>query len=175
MIVQSFVKWGGVIFKSPDSVLTIGISGTTSVPTQLLLEGHLIVNGHVDLYKGTKVVIRQEALLSIGSGTYINEYSRIFCAKQIVIGSSCAIAWNVNIMDTDMHEISAEGFVINSDAEVFIGNNVWICANSFVSKGTNIPDNVIIGANTITSKSLQAKSIYIGNSSKPIKRFDNWR
>lgn len=166
---------GGVFFKSPDSVLTIGISGTTSVPSQLLLEGQLIVKGNVDLYKGIKIVVRKDALLSIGGGTYINEYSRIFCANQVAIGESCAISWNVNIMDTDMHEIYTDDLLINSDAKVLIGDKVWIGANTFITKGTCVSDNVIIGANTITSKELKSGSMYIGNPSKPIKRFDKWK
>lgn len=78
-------------------------------------------------------------------------------------------------MDTDMHEIYKNELVINSDAKVLIGDKVWIGANTFVTKGTCVSDNVIIGANTITSKELKSGSMYIGNPSKPIKRFDKWK
>lgn len=140
-----------------------------------MLDGKLIVNGHVDLYKGTKIVVKRDAVLTISNGTYVNEYSRVFCGKQITIGASCAIAWNVNIMDTDMHKIYVGDYAINSDAEIQIGNNVWIGANSFVGKGITIPDNVIIGANSIASKELRNGFIHIGSPSIPFRQFDKWK
>lgn len=129
----------------------------------------------MDLYKGSKIVVKEDSALSISNGTYVNEYSRIFCAKRITIGSACAIAWNVNIMDTDMHKIYVENNIINSDADVHIGNNVWIGANSFISKGSNIPDNVIIGANSVTKQDVRSGFIHVGMPSKPIKQFEKWK
>ena len=73
---------GGVKFATPKSVLIVGISGTTNVPAQFLLNGTLVVDGCVDFYKGIKVVVKSNVSLSIQNGTYIKEYSRIFCAKK---------------------------------------------------------------------------------------------
>lgn len=51
----------GRISIAPNCVLTIGILGTTTVPTQLLLTGTLKVTGCVDIYKGTKIVVSKDA------------------------------------------------------------------------------------------------------------------
>lgn len=170
----SNLTWGGVVFSTSQSVLTIGLSGTTTTPTQLILDGRLRVSGNVDLYKGAKIVVMSDAVLTIYGGTYINEYSRIFCRKRIFIGAGCAIAWNVCIMDTDMHKIYDTKNVINPDSDVYIGDNVWIGANSFVGKGTTINEDSILGAYTIASKEVEGGYIHTGIPSHPVRRFTNW-
>lgn len=171
-VIQS--NMGGVVFSTSQSVLTIGLSGTTTTPTQLILDGRLRVSGNVDLYKGAKIVVMSDAVLTIYGGTYINEYSRIFCRKRIFIGAGCAIAWNVCIMDTDMHKIYDTKNVINPDSDVYIGDNVWIGANSFVGKGTTINEDSILGAYTIASKEVEGGYIHTGIPSHPVRRFTNW-
>lgn len=165
---------GGVKFTTPKSVLITGISGTTNVPTQLLINGVLVVNGCVDFYKGSKVVIKPNASLSIQHGTYINEYSRIFCAQNITIGSDVAISWHVNIMDTDMHQIYDNDKQINCDKEIHIGNKVWIGVNTFVGKNTIISDHAIIGSNSFVKGAVKSGYIYAGCPITPIKLFTKW-
>jgi acetyltransferase-like isoleucine patch superfamily enzyme len=150
------------------------LSGTTTTPTQLIIDGCLRVSGNVDLYKGGKIVVMPNAQLIICGGTYINEYSRIFCKKRIFIGAGCAIAWNVCIMDTDMHKIYDGENVINPNADVYVGNNVWIGANTFIGKGTNIKDNCILGACTVASTEIASGFIHTGIPSHPVKQFTKW-
>lgn len=115
-----------------------------------------------------------DAVLTICGGTYINEYSRIFCRKRIFIGASCSIAWNVCIMDTDLHKIYDGENLINPNADVYVGNNVWIGANSFIGKGVNIKNNSILGAYTIASKDIANGFIHTGIPSHPVKQFTKW-
>lgn len=172
---NSNTDWGGgIFFETSNSILRIGLSGTTTTPTQLIIDGCLRVSGNVDLYKGVKIVVMPNAQLIICGGTYINEYSRIFCKKRIYIGNDCAIAWNVCIMDTDLHKIYEDGNAINLDEDVYIGKDVWIGANSFVGKGTNVKDNSILGAYTIASKDVEGGHIHTGTPSHPVKKFTNW-
>lgn len=166
---------GGVKFATPKSVLVVGVQGTTNVPAQFLLNGILVVDGCVDFYKGIKAVVKSNASLSIQNGTYINEYSRIFCAKKITIGREVAISWHVNIMDTDMHQIFDNDKQINCDQEIHIGNHVWIGANSFIGKKANISDNTIIGSGSFVKGTIKRSGyIYAGFPVSPIKQFTKW-
>jgi hypothetical protein len=41
------------------------------------------INGKVHLYKGSKIVIGNNAILEIGDGTFINEHSKLVCQKNL--------------------------------------------------------------------------------------------
>lgn len=135
----------------------------------------MLVDGYVSIYKGVKIVTDKNCIIKIGSGTYINECSRIFCRKGIKIGSHCAIGFNVDIMDSDLHSIYADNLLINNDEYIVIGNNVWICAHTMVGKGSFVGNNIIIGANSRVNGILASDYIYAGNPLKRIRQFENWQ
>ena len=136
--------------------------------------GELKVCGKVNLNRGAKIHIYKGATLAIGNNSYINEGAKVYCAKNITIGSDCAIAFDTKILDTDTHFIFKDENVINENREVIIGNNVWVGANSFILKGTHIDNNVIIGACSLVSANLNSNKIYVGTPAKEVKSFDRW-
>ena len=134
----------------------------------------LIVGCCSMIHRGTKVVVHNGGMLSIGDSTYINENARIHCKKRISIGNNCAIAWNTNIVDTDLHTIHYTDNQKNNDAAVSIGNHVWIGANSTILKGAIIENNCIIAANSLIKGRLRSKYIYGGNPCRELKTFETW-
>lgn len=170
-------KTASIVWKTKFSSLLLGvhINVDTSSILSMFKDAKLIIGQGVSINRGTKVVIHEGGVLEIGSGTYINENSRIHCKKHIVIGDRCAIAWNVSIMDTDIHEIIKDREQVNNDADIHIGNNVWIGANSIILKGTIIEDNCIIGANSVIRGHLKSNRIYGGNPIKELGTFDSWK
>lgn len=108
------------------------------------------------------------------SGTGRSDFDAI---KFIKIGESCRFSVNLQIMDTDYHKILDDNdTIINAPSEISIGNNVWIGCTTTILKGSKIPDNIIIGANSlVTSKcKLESNYIYAGNLIKPIRKFKQW-
>jgi len=63
------------------------------------------INGSACICNGCRITIENGAKLVLGSGTFINENSRITACTEIRIGAGCWIAWDVNIIDTDFHNI----------------------------------------------------------------------
>lgn len=165
---------GKIEFSDKNSVLLLGIDGTTPLKSQILNEGVIKINGFVNIYKGTKIIVAKHAELSIKNGTYINEYCKIFCKEKINIGAMCAIAFNVVLMDSDLHIITTDGIQLNKNTPINIGNHVWIGAYSIVNKGSNIKDNVIIGATSRVSGNIDSNYIYAGNPIRKIRQFQNW-
>lgn len=173
----NIARKGRVVFKDRKSSLYLGVHFSTTSGTTLDIfeNGQLIVAKSVGIHRGTKIVIKKNAQLTIGTGSFINENSRIMCNKKVTIGNNTSISWNVNISDTDSHGIYIEKKLINPDSEINIGNKVWICANTTITKGTIIESNCIIGTNSlVVGGKLYSNNIYAGNPLKTIKKFDEW-
>ena len=98
-------------------------------------------NCHIEAKKGGCIVL--------GDNLGINYNSIISCHKKIIIGNDCLIGPNVMIYDHD-HDYNKKNWRNEyKESEIEIGNNVWICGNVTILKGSKIGDNCIIGANTL--------------------------
>src|SRR5690349_13668896 len=106
-----------------------------------LLEGsELRTSGSIKLGPGVRVVLQPNARLEIGSGTYISCDTNIFVRQSVTIGRRCAISWQVQIMDDDLHVITVDGEDRPEVAPVSIGDHVWIASRATIMKGVRIGD-----------------------------------
>lgn len=168
---------GKIEFISPNSSLYVGVYTTVQTPTVITIMNNakLIVGQNVMIHRGTKIVVHENGTLKINDYTYINENSRVHCKKCISIGRRCAISWNTNILDTDIHTIQYfKDGKNNHDYGVDIGNEVWIGANSTILKGTVIENNCIVAANSLVNGRLRSKYIHGGNPCQELKTFETW-
>ena len=77
-------------------------------------------------------------------------------------------------MDTDFHKIYQNGNLINEDKPIVIGNHCWIGMNCQILKGSSIPNDSIIAAGSIITKTLTRENcIYASN--KIIKENIEWK
>ena len=135
-----------------------------------------IIKGSVAIHKGVYITILNHGILSIADGTYINENSRIFCREQISIGSKCAIAWGVQILDTDEHQIyeREKNVQKKSKSPVIIGNHVWIGNNSIILKGVHIGEGAIIAAGSVVTHDVAPNTLAGGVPAKVIQTDVKW-
>lgn len=70
------------------------------------------------------------------------------------------------IIDTDYHAIyDINGNITNYNKPILIGSHVWIGMNCTILKGSIIPNDSIIAANSIVTKQLaESKCIYASNT-----------
>ncbi|MGX9418453.1 acyltransferase [Vibrio sp. WJH972] len=166
-----------ISFANNYSSLYLGIHFNRIEGTILDLHENSVlhVGKSVGIHRGSKVVVRKNAVLSIGDNTFFNENCRVQCGKKISIGESTSIGWNCNILDSDLHGIYIDDKLSNMDSPIVIGSNVWIGANSIVLKGADLSDNTILGISSVfKSKSSDSGYIYAGNPAVKIKKFDKW-
>lgn len=101
--------------------------------------------------------------------------SSICAVKGITIGDYSGLGANSNIYDSDFHSIEPTKRLNQTsifDAnfrEVIIGKNVWIAANVTILKGVKIGDEAIVGACSVVTSSIPARTIYAGNPARKIK------
>ena len=111
--------------------------------------------------------IQTKGDLILGENFYLSMNTQIIAHEYIRFGRDCTIGWDSLIMDTDFHK------VIDKDNNrqypmtkpIVIGDHCWICNNVQVLKGTNIPNDTIVGAYTLLNKryDIPESSLLAGN------------
>lgn len=161
----------------------------------------LVIHEPVE-FSNCQFCIGKNSHVEIGSNSYINTlsinamnfsdvsigrgFSCISCnienideaGIKISIGNNCMFSHHVEIRASDGHAIYelGTGKAINTpDKGVYIGNNVWLGMHVKVLKNTNIPDNTIVGAGSMVTKSFtEEHTIIAGSPAKVIKKGVNW-
>ena len=126
---------------------------------------------------GSIYIVNKIGVLSIGDHCGFSGTS-IFVANKITIGSYCNFGGNTAIWDTDFHSLEFQDRRIHNvstikNAPIFIGDDVFVGANSIILKGVTIGDRVIIGAGSVVTKSIPADEIWAGNPAKFIRKIKN--
>jgi maltose O-acetyltransferase len=111
----------------------------------------------------------------IGEGTYMNS-GQIFSGPNslVCIGKFCAIGYNVHIK-SQSHDINQPTPINFSEshrhveANIIIGDHVWIGDNVFIRHGVTIGDHAIIGANSVVLKDVAPNTIAAGVPAKLIR------
>jgi len=141
------------------------------------VSGNVRFNGECHIGHGTKIMVGVNGNLAFGKNFLVTAESEIACFNHVEFGDNCLLSWDILIMDTDFHSIIDEmGNVLNPNKPVIIGNKVWIGCRCLVLKGTVIPNNCVIGANTTVKSQLDTENaLYAGNPCKMLKQNISWK
>lgn len=124
---------------------------------------------------GIQLCVACNATLSVGRNTHFMGECHVVSRKNISIGENCAISWDTQIMDTDMHKIKSEGRRSNPDKQVTVGDRVWICSGAKIAKGSSIQDDTVVAANALITKKIeQGNCVVTGMPIKILKSEITW-
>lgn len=118
--------------------------------------------------------------------------SQYFRAAGMEIGESCNICCNIMTMEPYLIKIGKNvtisgnvTFVTHDNAiskvikgktdvfgEIVIGNNCFLGQNSTILYGVSIPDNVIVAAGAVVTKSIEKNNVIVGGN--PAKIIGTW-
>lgn len=116
-----------------------------------------------------------KAVMRIGTHTFIQDRTHINCQHSIIIGEHCAISWDVEIMDTDIHFLLDEARQpLARFAPVLIEDRVWIGTRAIILKGVTIGHDSIVAAGSVVTRSIPPHSICAGNPARVIKSTHGW-
>jgi len=112
--------------------------------------------------------------VEIGEGTYIRTGSQIYASKlgRVSIGKFCAIGsyTSIKARTHDRQNPTRENLQTHNariEKEIVIGDRVWIGDHVFIREGVTIPNDCVIGANSVVTKSITEPGIYAG---VPVKK-----
>lgn len=118
------------------------------------------------------------ARILLAEGVQLNGTSLTARSRTISIGKHTMIAPNCVITDSDFHALwPAETRHIEPaferDADVKIGEYVWIGMHSIILKGVTIGDGAIIGAGSVVTRDVPAGSVVAGCPARVLKQEDH--
>ncbi|MBP9993442.1 MAG: acyltransferase [bacterium] len=117
-------------------------------------QSSITFKGFCVISAGTQIYLYKGASLSIGENTRIGMNVKIYSKKSITIGDYCTFGWDSQVVDTDFHDVInvQNGEKHTQSKEIVIGDRCWICSNCSIKKGTILPDDVIVGSNSLCNK-----------------------
>lgn len=144
------------------------------LPTQLLINGTLIIAGDIILNQGANLVVWPDATMSLGDDVMICGGVTLKASNKITIGNHVMISSGCFIMDSSMHCIyNTDDLSVSSPfGEITIGNNVWLNMYTDVIKNGQIPNGCITTRYALINKSTdicKENCLIAGQPAKVIK------
>ena len=135
------------------------------------VSGKVVFRGAALIGHGAKITVT--GTLELGDDFTITAEAAIVCRKHIRFGEGCLLSWDVLVMDTDFHRVlDPTGNRINEDAEVRIGDRVWIGCRALVLKGVRVEDGCVIAANSTVTRCISGRHKLIAGSPASVTRDD---
>ena len=132
------------------------------------------VTGRVQIMRSCNIIVGYDATLKVGSGTFFNEGSSLSCYSTTTIGSGCAVASGVRILDSDVHTL------IRQDGEsphspVHIGDRCWIGTGALILKGARLNDGSVVAAGAVVTSEVPAHSLVAGVPARVVRKDVDWK
>jgi len=122
---------------------------------------------------GPNSIVHVEGVFEMGD-SYINSHARILCGERITIGDGCAIAWNVELLDTDRHKLYVDGEQVKMTKPIKIQDDVWIGHNVTVKKGVTIGEGAVVASDSVVTQDVAPRTLVAGTPAKVIKENVRW-
>lgn len=137
----------------------------------------LIIGDNVK-FTGHILIVGNNLLVKIGHNTTVQGAYILSREKDVIIGSDCLLSRGIEIRSTDVHKVYDldTNKRLNPAQEVVIGDKVWICARTVISKGSKIPNGSIIGILSFVNKEFtEENTIIAGIPAKIVKKNIHWK
>jgi len=160
---NSKVVFGNNVKLTNVTIIFSGSNGNLTIEDGCQLTGDLRIVGTGSLTIGKRTKFNKPCWIKASNGTSLK------------IGQKCLFA-NVRIRTSDMHSIIdlATNSRINPDADVVIGDRVWLAENTNIYKGVSIGNGSIVGAGSIVTRSIPENSLAAGVPAKVLKSNVSW-
>jgi len=128
----------------------------------------------VGLNRRCSVAVSEGAHIQIGDNCGFSGVA-IYCSTHIQIGNNLTCGGNVSIWDTDFHPINFEyrkNHIVKyvKRDPIYIGDDVFIGANSIILKGVVVGDRSVIAAGSVVTGEVPSDQMWAGNPAKLIRK-----
>ena len=130
---------------------------------------------------GSKKYQSHNTILEIGEGFSIASKGRFLLpniGNTILIGKNCMFSNNIIIRGGEFPHLIFDkdtGQYLDVSEGIFIGSHVWVGEQSYINKSATIPNDCIIGAQSVVTKRFEEEYCVIaGSPAKVVKRNVVW-
>jgi len=118
--------------------------------------------------KNSKIIIKNN--ISVNRNVSINSANGTYIkiGNDVLIGDNVLIRAASHNYDNKNKKIRYQGHKVG---KIFIGDNVWIGANSVILPNVIIQDGAVIGAGTIVSRNVYKHEIVVSSKQKVLKKY----
>jgi acetyltransferase-like isoleucine patch superfamily enzyme len=102
--------------------------------------------------------------VALNFGCYIDGSGGVVVGERTIFGPNVVVVSSQHRVDGDRIRDSGKTF-----AEVRIGQDVWVGANSVIMAGVTIGDGAVVGSGAIVTKDVIARSIVAGNPARVLR------
>jgi acetyltransferase-like isoleucine patch superfamily enzyme len=98
--------------------------------------------------------------------------SKIFIGNKVIFGPEVMIIGGdhrYNLIGVYMYDVDNEMKDPANDADILVGDDVWVGARAVILKGVRIGKGAIVGAGSVVTKDVPAYSIVCGNPARVVK------
>ena len=151
----------------------VAASGMIHFRSEIRSKRNISLGERSILYKDQSIYLTKRGKLIIGNDSHIAPYGYLLIEDQtltigddVAIGPHCSFFCSSNTY-SPIQPIFRKNY---EKADIQIGNNVFIGAQSVILPGTVVGNNVIIAANSVVRGRLEDSFLYGGSPCKPIKK-----
>ncbi len=136
--------------------------------------GVITFSGRCTMGAGIKISVGKSGKLDFGERFMATAEMKIVCYEHIHFDNNVLVGWECLFMDTDLHQLNVIGEEKPPKIHVpiFIGEHCWLAARCMIMKGTSIPENCVVAANSLLNKDYMAYgafSMFAGQPAKKVK------
>lgn len=143
-------------------------------PGAVRVAGQLIIEGSAAVGPGARWLIESGSRVTIGNATYFSGWNIIYSTVGVTVGERCAIGWQTQFLDNDLHELRIEGNLGRQSGEIVIGDRVWLGSRVTVLKGTTIGSGCVVAAGSVVSGNFSKEACLIGGTPARVIREGVW-
>jgi acetyltransferase-like isoleucine patch superfamily enzyme len=118
--------------------------------------GKVVFRGTCSIGNASVLSIEEKGCLDIGDNFCATTSLKLTTSCHITFRNNVLLGWNVLLTDNDWHKLT---FIDDNAGQNYkpylpieIGANCWIGFDTKILKGACIPDNCVIGANSLLNK-----------------------
>lgn len=105
--------------------------------------------------------------LVVGDGSTIGDRAIIYNVGKIIIGDLVTISQNAHLC-SGSHDYADSGMKLMR-LPITVGDNVWVCADSFIGPGVTVGEDAVIGARSAVFREVAAGTVVGGNPARFLK------
>lgn len=167
----------GKIWRSMLSFGFESTKGCSNCKSQIFMKdkAEFIIEGSAVMARGTRIVL-YGGQLRLGHHFFCNGDCMFQSTSSIKIGRDNMYGWGIRFNTSDGHAFFVDGQQHPMEADIEIGDKVWIASYCNIAKGVQIADGSVVAQSSLVTKAFKEKNILIGGvPAKKLKDNISWR